>query len=116
MQNEEIKDKAKKTSLLKYGCENLSSSEEVKEKIRSAWSEKSEEESKKTTKRSLKESHKYNNSISLYDNLYNCSPTDDFLADLLDFAETYGQDYNKKIDELIDINCGEWFDYVTKAK
>ena len=75
-------------------------------------------ELKKVTKRSLKESHKYNNSISLYDNLYNCSPkempSDDFLADLLDFAETYDRDYNKKIDELIDMNCGEWFDYVIK--
>ena len=74
------------------------------------------EESKKSTKRSLKESHKYNNSISLFDNLYNCNPkeipSDDFLADLLDFAETYDRDYNKKIDELIDMNCGEWFDYV----
>ena len=73
-------------------------------------------ESKKTTNRSLKESHKYNNSISLFDNLYNCNPkempSDDFLADLLDFAETYDRDYNKKIDELIDMNCGEWFDYV----
>lgn len=67
-------------------------------------------------KESLKESHKYNDSISLYDNLYNCSPkempSDDFLADLLDFAEKYDRDYNKKIDELIDMNCGEWFDYV----
>ena len=75
-------------------------------------------ELKKVTKRSLKESHKYNNSISLYDNLYNCNPkempSDDFLADLLDFAETYDRDYNKKIDELIDMNCGEWFDYVIK--
>ncbi len=68
------------------------------------------------SKKSLKESHKYNDSISLYDNLYNCNPkempSDNFLADLLDFAETYDRDYNKKIDELIDMNCGEWFDYV----
>lgn len=68
------------------------------------------------SKRSLKESHKYNDSISLYDNLYNCNPkeipSDYFLADLLDFAEKYDRDYNKKIDELMDMNCGEWFDYV----
>ena len=73
-------------------------------------------ESLEESNKSLKESHKYNNSISLFDNLYNCNPkeipSDDFLADLLDFAETYDRDYNKKIDELIDMNCGEWFDYV----
>lgn len=67
-------------------------------------------------KESLKESHKYNDSISLYDNLYNCNPkempSDYFLADLLDFAERYDRDYNKKIDELMDMDCGEWFDYV----
>lgn len=74
------------------------------------------EESKKSAKRNLNESHKYNDSISLYDNLYNYNPkemtSDDFLADLLDFAEMYNRDYNKKIDELIDMDCGEWFDYI----
>lgn len=73
-------------------------------------------ESKKSTIKGLKESHKYNDSISLYDNLYYCNPkempSDEFLADLLYFAEKYDKDYNKKIDELMDMNCGEWFDYV----
>lgn len=41
-------------------------------------------------------------------------PSGEFLDDLLFFAEKYDKNYNKKIDELMGMNCGEWFDYVVE--